>query len=413
MRRRKASVEKPGNAAVAADVKPVTSGAIRVTTGPAAPSVLRPGTRPDMMFRMNARLTRVGKSVGIWLAVAVFFSTQNVLVRRSSGSPINWQWDVAHEFIYWLTWAALTPAILWTARRWRLERGSGVRRLVPHFVAMLCAGPVSIVAAYSLHLLVFTALGLIPPDGAAAWIAQRRPGIVWGTLTGFLYYWILIGVYHAIVYQRLYRAEKVAAAEVAAQLAQARLDSLAMQLQPHFLFNTLNSISVLTAEDPQKANRMLLRLSELLRLTLDGTAKHEVSLGEELLFLERYLEIQRVRFEDRLAVVFEIEPAARAARVPCLLLQPLAENAIRHGIEQDPGGGTLTVLARRSGDDLKLEVRDNGRGLREAAGVRDGLGLVNTRARLSQLYGARQRLEVNAPASGGVCVAITLPFRTA
>jgi two-component system LytT family sensor kinase len=359
---------------------------------------------------VNPSAARATKLLTIWLLVALFFSTQNVLVRTSRGAAIDWQWDVFHEFLYWLVWAGLTPLILRTAERHRLEAGRMPALVVPHLLLMLVVGPLSIGATYTLHVLALRTVGALPPGETVRWLAGKRPGFVWGTLAGFLYYWLIVGVFYAFTYQRLYRAEKLAAAELEARLAQARLEALRTQLHPHFLFNTLNAISVLTSEDAPKANRMLLRLSDLLRLTLDTGGRHEVTLGEELDFLERYLEIQRIRFEDRLTIMVDVAPATRAARVPTLILQPLVENAIRHGVDSHVAGGTIVISARRRGDALELEVRDNGRGL-AAAPADDGIGLANTRARLAQLYGECQRLELRAQATGGAAVVVTLPFR--
>jgi two-component system, LytTR family, sensor kinase len=245
------------------------------------------------------------------------------------------------------------------------------------------------------------------------WLAQQKPGFVWGTFAGVIYYWMIVLTWWSVMFLRLYRTQQATAAKLEASLADARLDALRAQLQPHFLFNTLNAISVLADEDPSKAKHMLLRLADLLRLTLAEGGKQEVRLSEELELLEHYLDIQRVRFEDRLTLRFDVTPAARDAFVPVLLLQPLVENAIRHGVDPSITGGTIAVIACRQGDALRVEVRDNGRGLPPAAGERrDGVGLANTRARLATLYGERQRLELVTPLAGGAAVVISLPFRT-
>ncbi|HEX6617030.1 MAG TPA: histidine kinase [Gemmatimonadales bacterium] len=344
--------------------------------------------------------------VAVFLLVAVFFAMQNAMVHVSRGAPIDWQWDVVHEFVYWLVWAAFTPAVLGAARRWPPSRESGWRSLLPHLGLMLVVAPLQITTSYIVHLAIFIARGLIPADQAAAWLAERRPGIVWGTFAGCLYYWMIAAVYWAFAFQRQ-------AAQLAASLGAARLDALRAQLQPHFLFNTLNAISVLTVDDPPRAKRMVLRLSDLLRRSLDGGAAHEVPLAAELEMLDAYLGIQRERFGDRLRVRLEIEPEVRSALVPALLLQPLVENAIRHGLEDGAAGrGAIVVAARRRGDVLEVLVRDDGRGLPAAATARDGIGLANTRERLLRLYRDRQQLELRAPPGGGTAVEVTLPFHT-
>ncbi len=386
-----------------------TSGAVGVING--SPPAVRSSKRYHQ--DVNPRIGRAARITAIWLVVAAFVSLQNVAVARSRGRPIDWQWDVAHEFIYWLTWAAVTPAVLWAARRWPLGGGEGMARVVPHLGLMVPLAAFQITACYALHLTALSILGLLPASEAEQWFAARGPSIVWGIFTGSLYYWMILGVHHAFVYQRLYRAERLAAAELESLLTQARLDSLRAQLQPHFLFNTLNAISVLTTEDPEKANRMLLRLSDLLRASLDTTDRDQVSLNEELAMLDRYVEIQRIRFEERLRVTIDVAGDVGEALVPSLLLQPLVENAIRHGIERRPEGGSVTVRARREGDRVQLEVRDTGPGPTPAPPGAGGIGLANVRARLGQLYGAGYSLALETLPSEGTAVTIGIPFRCA
>lgn len=344
--------------------------------------------------------------------VAVFFATQNGLVRVSRGSPIDWQWDLLHEFVYWLVWAAYAPAILAAARRWPLSREGGHAAVWHHLGLMAIVAPLQITTTYLVHFALLRVSGILPAAQGAAWLVARGPGVVWGTFTGFLYYWVIAAVYWAAEFQRLYRAERLQAAQLEASLSAARLDALRAQLQPHFLFNTLNAISVLTVDHPPRAKQMVLRLSELLRRTIAGGERHEVPLAAELDLLEAYLGIQRARFEDRFRVRFEIEPVAREALVPTLLLQPLVENAFRHGLADGAADGEIVIRARRQDKLLVIVVRDDGRGLDASPAARDGIGLANTRERLLRLYGDRQRLALYAPPQGGVAVEITLPFHT-
>jgi len=346
------------------------------------------------------------KLVAVFLLVAVFFATQNAMVHVSRGAPIDWQWDVEHEFVYWLVWAAFAPAVLGAARRWPPSRQAGWRSVLPHVGLMLVVAPLQITTSYLAHVAILVARGVVPADGAAAWLAGMRPGVVWGTFAGCLYYWMIAAVFWAFEFQRQ-------AAQLEASLSAARLGALRAQLQPHFLFNTLNAISVLTVDDPPRAKRMVLRLSDLLRRSLDGGAAHEVPLAAELEMLESYLAIQRERFGERLRVRLEIGPEVRSALVPAFMLQPLVENAIRHGLEDQAGGeGEIVVAARRQDETLAIVVRDDGRGLPAAAASRDGIGLANTRERLLRLYRDRQRLELRAPPGGGTQVEVTLPFHT-
>jgi LytS/YehU family sensor histidine kinase len=200
------------------------------------------------------------------------------------------------------------------------------------------------------------------------------------------------------------------AAELHAQLSDARLNALRAQLNPHFLFNTLNAISTLVEEDPPGVRRMIARLGDLLRHTLDEGDEQEIPLARELEMLRRYLDIMEVRFQGKLEVSIEAEPSLDDALVPNLVLQPLVENAFRHGLALMQTVGCVAVRAVRDDGDLVLTVRDNGRGL--AWEVRDGVGLTNTRARLTQLYGARQRLALTAAEGGGALVEVRLPYHT-
>jgi LytS/YehU family sensor histidine kinase len=222
-------------------------------------------------------------------------------------------------------------------------------------------------------------------------------------------YWVILGVGQGFLYYRKYRDRELHASRLEAQLSQAQLQVLKMQLHPHFLFNTLNAISALVHEDADLAERMIARLGELLRSTLEAADRQEVPLRQEVEFIRPYLEIERARMGDRLKVELDIDPAALDAHVPNLLLQPLVENAIRHGIAPRAEPGRIEVRARREEGRLRLEVCDDGPGL--AAGPREGVGLTNTRARLRQLYGEEHCFEMSNGAGRGLTVRVTIPFR--
>ena len=355
------------------------------------------------MTRPLAQWPRPAKIVAAFLLVALFFAPQNALAHVSGGEPINWQWDVMHEFIYWLVWAAFAPVILGAAARWHVSRESGWRPLFAHLGVMAAIAPIQISLSYLIHFTIIRLAGVLPPELAWKWLHTREGGLVWGTFAAFLYYWVIVAVYWAAEFQRLYRAGQ-------ASLTAARLDALRAQLQPHFLFNTLNAISVLTVDDPPRAKQMVLRLSDLLRRTMADGERHEVPLAAELALLDAYLGIQRARFGERLRVRVDVAPDVREALVPTLLLQPLVENAIRHGFEDGTAAGEIVIAGTRQDDDLVITVTDDGRGL-PAESV-EGVGLANTRERLAQLYHDRQRLTLQALAGGGVAVEITLPFHT-
>ena len=220
-------------------------------------------------------------------------------------------------------------------------------------------------------------------------------------------YWVIVSVAHALTYYRRSQERERKALELEGRLSEAKLQSLRMQLHPHFLFNTLNAIATLIHKDPKAADEMIGNLSELLRATLD-TGQQEVSLRQELAFLDRYLEIQQARFGERLRIERRIDTAALGGRVPTLILQPLVENAIRHGIEPQPGTGVVSINAALKEGLLQLEIRDNGQGLKSGP---EGIGLANTRARLQALYGDASRLVLQSGADGGCSVQVQIPFR--
>src|SRR5512143_3774863 len=225
---------------------------------------------------MQLALSTGIRIVAAWLAVAVFFSAENILVGAARHRPFTWQWDVYHEVVYWLVWAAFTPIVLGAGRRWPLGPGALPRVIVPHLGVMALLAPAQITTTYTVHWLLLAAVGLPPAATLGAWLGGLGGGNVWGTLTAFLYYWLILGVHAAFVYQRMYQA-------------------LRLQLHPHFLFNTLNAIAALVGTEPDRARRMIARLGELLRRTLDSGTAAEVSLARELELLAPYLEIQRIR----------------------------------------------------------------------------------------------------------------------
>jgi hypothetical protein len=358
------------------------------------------------------RLVRI---VLVWLGVATFFITQNVLIKVSRHVAIDWQWDIFHEVVYAMMWAAGTTVILWAADRWRLEPGARRGAVWPHLALMPVIALAQITGTYTAHYLILSAFGH-PPAQALGTLLES--GLVWGVFTGSLYYWVIIGVYTAFLYPRLYQAQRAASAELQvrtvqleSQLSHAQLDALRLQLHPHFLFNTLNAIAALAPGDPTRAQRMLARLGDLLRQTLDTEAA-EITVERELNLLAPYVEIQRLRFEDRFRYVERVAPEALPALVPALLLQPLVENAVQHGVSRRPEGATVTLAAERHGDVLMLEVTDDGPGPGNASKGGNGIGLPNTRARLAQLYPGAHRVELVAGPKGGARLTVEIPYRT-
>jgi sensor histidine kinase YesM len=225
-------------------------------------------------------------------------------------------------------------------------------------------------------------------------------------------YWAIVAVVHALDYHRESQERELTAAQLQAQLAEAQLEALQRQLHPHFLFNTLNTISALMHRDVHAADEMLVQLSDLLRLTLDRIGTQQVPLTDEVDFLRKYLEIEQTRFGDRLQVNIDVDPEVLDAPVPNLILQPLVENALRHGIGPRVGGGRIDVDARQVEGSLMMTVRDDGVGLSpdRLNAFHSGVGLSNTRSRLENLYGERHRFEFQTPAGGGLVVTIVIPL---
>jgi len=229
---------------------------------------------------------------------------------------------------------------------------------------------------------------------------------------GLLLYGIVLVVYYAVDYHNRYEQGLLRASQLEARLAQTQLQALRMQLHPHFLFNTMHTISTLVRDDPNAAEEMIARLSELLRVSLASSGIQEVTLSQELDFVKCYLEIEKVRFEERLELHFDVDPATLDALVPNLILQPLVENAIRHGISHRREGGRIEVRSQMVGDTVHLWVIDDGPGLDRngPATHRTGVGLANTRARLERLYGAKHDFVLRSASKGGVEAAIRIPF---
>ncbi|MDP8981547.1 MAG: histidine kinase [Acidobacteriota bacterium] len=354
------------------------------------------------------RRARTGLVVfGAWTVSGLYAVVESHYRSLFFQKPISWSSAFRYEMAY-VWWGALfTPAVLWFSRRYPLERRHWARNGAMHLLGM---------SLFAIIMMLCWTLVSGAPAGYVSFGEFSFPKLLRSLSSGFDYgvamYLLVILVYHALVYHGRYQKSRVESAELEAQLANAQVQALRMQLHPHFLFNTLNSISALVQEDPEAAETMIARLSELLRMSLDSSLAQEIPLSRELEFLNLYLDLERTRYEDRLTVEFDVDAAAREALVPNMILQAIVENAIRHGISQRPAGGRISISARRRAGDLLLRVEDNGAGqpLHGWNGFREGVGLRTTRGRLEKMYGNRQRLELEPLASGGVAVRIALPF---
>jgi two-component system, LytTR family, sensor kinase len=352
-------------------------------------------------------------SVVGWTLIGLFFSFQSYFQYIYFNRPMPF-WI---PLVGWLTcsylWALVTPLVIGLAWRFPLEKTRLLRRLPLHLLAGALVSSVLLVLYVFLRELF---LGDAPKPFSP--VRGFLNLFVADFHSNLLFYWMIVVLSQAFDYYRRFRERErraaqleLEAAQLETQLTRAELDALKMQLHPHFLFNTLNTISVLMRDDIEAANRMLVRLSELLRAALKSEGAQEVPLRQELEFLRGYLEIEQTRFQDRLTVEFFIEPETLDAQVPNLILQPLVENAIRHGIAPRAEAGLIQIQARRENGFVELRISDNGAGISESKAEIAGIGLSNTRERLEKLYGQRHEFSVVSGADGGVQAAIKIPYR--
>lgn len=349
-----------------------------------------------------------GLILGAWTAYGLLSTAQqNISFMMSRGIALPWLTSLLIQLPWALVWALLTPGILWLGRRFPLERGRWPASAAVHTAACL----VIVVLLDIVYAFQYANVldGLVPARPLLGRVVQLLVG--WVVFDG-LFYWLIIAVAYAVEHRRRSREREMASLQLATQLAQADLQALKMQLHPHFLFNALHTIgSLVRTGDRDNAVRVVAGLGDLLRRVLEGGSRQEVPLSQELQFIQNYLDIERIRFSDRLTVALSVDPDTLEASVPHLILQPVVENAIRHGISPHLDAGTLIVSARRVGDHLHLVVRDDGPGTCDSA--QPGIGLTNTRARLERLYGDASSLDVTNAPEGGLEARIVLPFRHA
>lgn len=314
-----------------------------------------------------------------------------------------------HEGLFWYGWAFVTPAILWAARRFPVDRSPRRGAIAAHVAFALVCGGLQAMAILVTHIL----MGQPSYWGEEDFVVGRAVGM--SMTFGVVVYGVIATIGFALDYHAKLRDRERTAARLEALLTESRLGALRMQLQPHFLFNALNTVAMLVRQgDSQTSVRVLARLSELMRQVLDDEAPQEVPLADELDFVTRYLDIERVRFGDRLHVHVEADDEALVTPVPHLMLQPLVENAVRHGIARSTGARRIDVSARHRNGALHVVVRDDGPGLPpdwSQASAR-GIGLRNTRKRLQYLYGDAASLEISNARDGGTEVNVLLPART-
>lgn len=348
------------------------------------------------------RPQKLALTFAFWTLLALSYALSGGLSSISEGQPPAWlrtlTWNLAN---FWL-WMLLVPLVGWLAR----QGAGGWRRF---FMVHVPAALLLALTQMLMHLMAVWSLsgpGRMPVHTLGQYM---RMEFAYSYHLAVLTYWIILAVLLGMQSRRHLRDERLRNAQLETRLAQSQLQALRMQLQPHFLFNTLNAISALTLADPLQARTMIARLADFLRLTLEERHAPQVPLSRELEFLACYLGIQQVRFQDRLRTQIDVDDGTLDASVPNLILQPLVENALRHGLQDKPGAGALRVSARRHGDQLHLRVDDDGLGL-PSAGTAEGIGLGNTRSRLQMLFGDAAQLQLSPIPGGGTRAEVRLPF---
>lgn len=320
----------------------------------------------------------------LWTVVAILFAGQLAMDATYTGNRVTKRDVLVLAFTGWYAWALLYPLVAWLARRFR----TNARGLAAH-------------AALSI-VITIVKIAVVSAALRSAGMTQQSISLLVNIPVNLAAYWLIVGVTWAI-------EANLRSTRLEASLTATRLDLLRTQIQPHFLFNTLHGIAELMHEDVDAADRMVMRLSELLRATLETGGKQEVSLREELSLLERYIDIQRMRLGERLRFSADVDPRALDRAVPMLLLQPLVENSVRHAIADRRDGGHIGIRAREEGDRLLIDVEDDGPGISEIPP--NGIGLTNVRDRLRHLYGSAQTLQLARAANGGTLVHIEVPLR--
>jgi sensor histidine kinase YesM len=355
------------------------------------------------------RWVRLAFTWGIWTFIGIVFTFQGYFTSYRSERPMPFSEAFYMQMIWAYLFAVATPLVLWAAARLPIERTNWIRSALLHI-------PISVALSIAL-----TALGRV-----LIWLRFGYPvgrSLTFESVTRFVIgnFSEAIGIYllialtsYAYSYYRRYREGQLRTLQLEAQLSHAQLQALKMQLHPHFLFNTLHSISALLNKDVPAARKMITRLGDFLRLTLENSGSQEVTLQQEMDFLSCYLEIERIRFQNRLVTRMEMGEHTLDAKVPNLILQPIVENAIRHGIAPRSTPGLIEIQAKQLNGTLRIQVRDNGPGLSEHRTsdvlFKKGLGLANTENRLERLYGAAHSFDLKNDPDGGLIVTLEIPF---
>ncbi len=327
------------------------------------------------------------------------------------GGHVSWVLVGVIELVYWNVWAACTPLVIALAKRFPLTGPQFVSHIATHTIASFLMAPLASVTEYFLSRGLLGLLFRITDPGAPRPLPSFTGSVVSMSLTGVITYWLVVGLYQSIHFYQAAMERQTRAAQLESQLSHAELENLKSQLHPHFLFNSLHTIGILMQEDTDAASHLLVCLGDLLRMALERR-ESEITLQSELEFVGKYLEIEQTRFQDRLKVHIDVPSDLLAVYVPSLALQPLVENAIKHGISTDSASGRLEIAAKRHNGRLSLCVRDDGPGPAPGSRLRFGVGLTNIKARLKQLYGDESSLELTGGNGRGCEATITIPLRS-
>jgi two-component system, LytTR family, sensor kinase len=360
----------------------------------------------------NRRLLKWVAIWAIWTFFAFFFASQVALqYQMLLPNPVPFSQVLLWQLVSGYVWFGITPIILFLARRFPFDEGKWKTSLPIHVVA----GVMIAFCQLLIDSFLLTRLGYPPNHEFPTFLDAYKYFLTVNVHFSTLIYMVVVGIASASRYYQKYRERELQTSKLEARLAQSRLQVLKMQLHPHFLFNTLNAISELIHRDPESADRMLMDLSDLLRLSFENLELQEIPLKQELEFLEKYLEIEQMRFHDRLTVDLHISPETLDACVPNMILQPLVENAIKHGIAPRSSGGRIDINAARSNGHLQINVSDDGLGVPfgDLEHLPEGVGLSNTRRRLHHLYGTKHEFQLSAVDHGGLSVNLVIPFKVA
>jgi two-component system LytT family sensor kinase len=346
-----------------------------------------------------------------WTVVGLLFAVRRIVVVKVQGTHVDWAIVGGLELIYWYVWAACTPLVISLARRFPLTGPRFVPHIAIHTVASLVMAPLASVIEYFLSRGLLRSVLHITDPGVLRLLPPFALSVLSMSFTGMLTYWLIVGLYQSIHFYQAAMERQTRAAQLETQLSHAELENLKSQLHPHFLFNSLHTIGVLMQENVDDASRLLVCLADLLRMALERR-ENEIVLQSELEFVGKYLEIEQTRFHDRLKVHMDVPADLLAVYVPSLALQPLVENAIKHGIGVDSSAGRLEIAAQRHNGSVRLCIRDDGPGPAPGARLRFGVGLTNVQSRLKQLYGDESSLELTGRNGRGCEAIITIPLRS-